>query len=576
VTSPNSTTARTGMPSLSPPARTTRPGLDRRAERWAPAAPIGAPRQMPPVTVVGGGIAGLAAATVLAERGAHVTILEAEDTLGGRVRSWPVTSADGQTLTMSRGFHAFFRQYYNLRALLRRADPDLRALAPVEDYPLVHASGQRDSFAKIPRQPPLNVMAFVARSPSFRWRDLLKVDVAEAMGLLDVDFPATFTAYDGVSAAEVLDRLHFPASARHLALEVFARSFFADPREFSGGEMVGMFHTYFLGSSEGLLFDCATDDFDTALWAPLAAYLQQLGVEIRTGVRATALTETDGGILVHTSEGTAEGRTDPGLVVLALPTQALQSIVTASPWLGDADWRERISALRAAPPFGVLRRWLARPVADDSPPFLGTAAFGPLDNISRFESLEAGAKAWADATGGTVIELHAYAMDAPAEQVKAQLWDEYLRLHPESAGAPIVHEEWLVHEDCPLVDTSPWERRPTVQTPDPRVTLAGDLVRCDLPIALMERAATTGMLAANALLASHGHEGQELWSVPTGAVLPGVGPARTALTRLPKLPTLPTLPKLPTLPRMPWQRTSQPGARSADDPAPKNLKGQDD
>ena len=24
---------------------------------------------------------------------------------------------------MSRGFHAFFRQYYNLRALLRRADP---------------------------------------------------------------------------------------------------------------------------------------------------------------------------------------------------------------------------------------------------------------------------------------------------------------------------------------------------------------------------------------------------------------------------------------------------------------------
>ena len=69
-------------------------------------------------------------------------------------------------------------------------------------------------------------MAFVARSPSFRWRDLLKVDVAEAMGLLDVVFPATFTAYDGVSAAEVLDRLHFPASARHLALEVFARSFF--------------------------------------------------------------------------------------------------------------------------------------------------------------------------------------------------------------------------------------------------------------------------------------------------------------------------------------------------------------
>ena len=30
---------------------------------------------------------------------------------------------------MNRGFHAFFRQYYNLRGLLRRADPDLSALS---------------------------------------------------------------------------------------------------------------------------------------------------------------------------------------------------------------------------------------------------------------------------------------------------------------------------------------------------------------------------------------------------------------------------------------------------------------
>ena len=99
-------------------------------------------------------------------------------------------------------------------------------------------------------------------------------------------------------------------------------------------------------------------------------------------------------------------------------------------------------------------------------------------------------------------------------------------------------------------------------TPDRRVVLAGDLVRCDLPIALMERAATTGMLAANALLASHGHEGQELWSVPTGAVLPGVGSARAALAHLPKLTTLP---RLTTLPGMPWRRTAQPSRRPEQD-----------
>ncbi|MEQ4499548.1 FAD-dependent oxidoreductase, partial [Nocardioides kribbensis] len=55
------------------------------------------------VVVVGGGIAGLAAATGLAERGVRVTLLESTPQLGGRVAAWPV-EADGSTTTMSRGF----------------------------------------------------------------------------------------------------------------------------------------------------------------------------------------------------------------------------------------------------------------------------------------------------------------------------------------------------------------------------------------------------------------------------------------------------------------------------------------
>ncbi len=222
-----------------------------------------------PVVVVGGGIAGLAAATGLAERGVPVVLIERETTLGGRVRSWPVTTERGDALTMSRGFHAFFRQYYNLRSLLRRADPALERLVPVDDYPLTLADGPTDSFARIPRTPPLSIAAFVARSPSFPVRALRHVDVGAALGLLDVRFPQTYADYDGVSAADVLDRLRFPDEARHLALEVFARSFFADPRDFSGGELVAMFHTYFTGSAEGLLFDVPADDYDArAVGAP--------------------------------------------------------------------------------------------------------------------------------------------------------------------------------------------------------------------------------------------------------------------------------------------------------------------
>ena len=117
-----------------------RPGRDRRSVRHQ--AQAGAPcAQGQHVVVVGGGIAGLSAALILAERGVAVTLLEKESTWGGRVRSW--TLPDGRS--MSRGFHAFFGQYYTLRSMLRRADPELSRLVSVGDYPLQLADGPRDS-----------------------------------------------------------------------------------------------------------------------------------------------------------------------------------------------------------------------------------------------------------------------------------------------------------------------------------------------------------------------------------------------------------------------------------------------
>jgi hypothetical protein len=132
------------------------------------------------VVVAGGGIAGIAAAVGLAEWGVPVIMVEPHDQLGGRVRSWPVAHRDDQ-VTMSRGFHAFFRQYYNLRALLRRIDPDLQSLVGVADYPLILADGHADAFASIPRTPPLNIAAFVLQSPSFGLRDLVAVNVPVAL-----------------------------------------------------------------------------------------------------------------------------------------------------------------------------------------------------------------------------------------------------------------------------------------------------------------------------------------------------------------------------------------------------------
>ena len=86
--------------------------------------------------MVGAGIAGLAAATGLAERGVAVDLFERE-TLSRRPcgRLGRDDLPDGTAVAMNRGFHAFFRQYYNLRDLLCRIDPELSMLARSRTIP---------------------------------------------------------------------------------------------------------------------------------------------------------------------------------------------------------------------------------------------------------------------------------------------------------------------------------------------------------------------------------------------------------------------------------------------------------
>lgn len=542
-----------------------RPGRDAAAERHepdgrgGPAASRVPDAAAPHVVVVGGGIAGISAAVGLAERGVRVTLIEAESSLGGRVRSWPVdvptpgadaSGAPDDRATMSRGFHAFFRQYYNLRALLRRVDPSLECLRPVADYPLRHADGTQDSFTQIATRPPLNFLSFVARSPSFGLRDLTRVDAHRALDLLDVDFPATYSRYDGVSAADALDALRFPERMRSLALEVFARSFFADPRDFSAGELVAMFHMYFLGSGEGLLFDVSRNDFDTTMWRPLRSYLEDLGAHVVTGCRVESI-ERDGegfrvsaGAAAAGADDASRGRIDFAIdrddahgslradaVVIATSRDVLQRLVDGTD-LGDEAWRASVLTGEMAPRFIVQRLWFDRPVAAGSAPFVGTAAYGHLDNVSLVHDLEDGAAQWAERCGGSVVELHAYAVpdDVTDDEVLADLRHQLERLHPELTGCEPVHEEVLVEADCPLAGTDEWAARPGVVTPQPKLVLAGDGVRCELPVALMERAATTGFQAANALLRHWGLPGHELWSVPTRARFPrSLRAARAAL-----------------------------------------------
>ena len=447
--------------------------------------------------VVGGGIAGLSAATGLVERGASVTLVERESYLGGRAGSWADRLATGEAFDMERGFHGFFRHYRALRDLLRRVDPALSALTPAADYPILGPDGQSESFAGLPRRAPWNVAALALRTPTLRARDIFAIRPRPALAMLRFDMGRSYRRWDTTSAKDYLDSLGFPPAARRMLFDVFAHSFFCAEEEMSAGELLMMFHYYFVGNRDGLIFDLAARPMSRAFWQPLGERLVALGAAVETGTACQGLARGPGGTWrVELDRGALEA----DAVVLALALPALQSVAAASPDLAGA-WRDDLMALPVTRPFAVLRLWLDRPMRPERAPFAGTTGFGHLDNISLYERFQDQSRAWAERTGGSVVELHAYAVEEAMDQseLAAELCAGLHAVYPESRAARELERRFLWRQDCPGFPPGIHDRRPSVTTPFAQLCLAGDFVRLPEPSALMERAALSGAAAARAL-----------------------------------------------------------------------------
>src|ERR1700760_640722 len=111
-------------------------GVRPQVRNGLPASSATAAGQGPRVVVIGGGIAGVSAAVVLAEHGVPVTLCEAGGRLGGRLGTDPHTLPDGTVQLVDHGFHGFFRQYYNWRRMLGRVSAGPTPLLhPLGSYP---------------------------------------------------------------------------------------------------------------------------------------------------------------------------------------------------------------------------------------------------------------------------------------------------------------------------------------------------------------------------------------------------------------------------------------------------------
>jgi carotenoid phi-ring synthase / carotenoid chi-ring synthase len=471
------------------------------------------------VVVIGGGIAGMSAALLLAERGVSVTLVEREPRLGGRLAAWPRRVAGGSRQMVEHGFHGFFRQYYNWHEVLRRIDPELAFLRPAGRYPVVSRHWAEESFSGLPRRPPANLLALVARSPSLRLRELRGVDGKAAVPLLSYSRDETYRQFDHISAKDFLDALGMPPRARANLFDVFAHSFFNHQEDLSAAEMIMQFHFYFLRNPEGLDFDAPTQDYERAIWAPLAGQLEALGGDIRTGAEVDRI---DPGWTVALRGG---GELTADHVVLAADPRSSREIVAGSPGLTALAPRlaEQMATIRTAPPYAVSRLWTAQDCAPERSVFTSVAEEATLDSVTLYHRIEREAGQWGRRHGGAVMELHAYAAPdgVDAAELTKRMWAELGGLWPETLRMDILDVEERVGDDAPAFAPGSDATRPGVESDAKGLYLAGDWVRVPFPAALMERAAGSAVLAVNAILTRHGARPAPLFSVaPRGLLAP--------------------------------------------------------
>jgi len=225
------------------------------------------------IAIVGGGLAGISAAIYLAERGFRVDIYEGNTYLGGKLGSWKHRFADGYETNVEHGFHAFFRQYYNLRRLLKKIGA-YEYLIPISDYLIRTLKHGNYSFKNIATTPILNLLS-LKKAGVYSTRDILSNrQFTRMMDFLKYSQEETFKKHDLTSFQEFAEQAKLPPQMR-LMFTTFSRAFFAEPQLISLAELIKSFHFYFLSNDHGLIYDVLDDDFELTLWNPVKSYLSR-------------------------------------------------------------------------------------------------------------------------------------------------------------------------------------------------------------------------------------------------------------------------------------------------------------
>jgi squalene-associated FAD-dependent desaturase len=441
------------------------------------------------VIVVGGGLAGIAAALDCADAEAEVTLVEVRPRLGGAAYSF---QRDG--LWLDNGQHVFLRCCEAYRALLARLGSagdtvlqdrlELPVLAPRRPAAWLRRTG-------LPA--PLHLAGSLLRyrhlSPSER---IAVIRAATALGRVDPDDPVTdqrsfggWLADHGQSPAavealwELIGRPTLNLSARDASLASAAFVF-----------RVGLLERADAGDIGYARAPLQRIHGDAALVA-----LQSAGVEVRLGWRASAIEHNDGRFTVV---GLAD-RMDAEAVIVAVPHERAAGLLPP----GSGPSPEALARLGDSPIVN-LHVCYDRTVLEHD---FAAAVGSPVQYV--FDRTESSGLERGQCLAVSLSAADEEA-DMPADQLRSRFEQALADLLPAAAGARI--ERFVVtREHMATFRAAPGARalRPGPGTTVEGLALAGAWTDTGWP-ATMEGAVRSGHAAARVALAALGREWAEV------------------------------------------------------------------
>jgi zeta-carotene desaturase len=438
--------------------------------------------------IIGGGVAGLSAATALADNGLHVMLYEKRGSLGGRASSFVDQTTGDMTDNCQ---HITMRCCTNLEHFYRR----IGVMDHIQFYKnliFVEASGRRTSICGSFIPAPFHTM------PSFSTFHALSMldKLAVARALIAMLRLHPVKEYDNTSMADWLSSMHqTPRAMERFWRTILVSACNEELDRISCSIGFKIFRDGFLANAQAYQMGVPSVPLAEIYTEPAMRCLKEKGADVTLKRHVISLQMNEGAIESALLSDGAEVKAD--FYLSAVPFDLLLKLLS-SEFVQSTPFFERFNRFEFSPITGV-HLWFDRPIPLDEPLAL-------FERQTQWIFPRTCQEKEGAARLALVVSSSRGLIDQTADEIIQRSLDDVHQALPASRNAKLVSARVIKEKKATFAPLPGVQAlRPSQRTPVTNLILAGDWTDTGWP-ATMEGAARSGYLAAECILHDTGKD----------------------------------------------------------------------